>query len=212
MPNIKNGRIKTKNEEINSFLKILLDKSKKIYWPWAEEQILRKARGMQSQTDKLELLEVVDGLLDLTSIEHFGEIQKNLKSIPEFPKEWKTVFGKMAPEIKTKKVKRRPIAKNCRFCGKFMELWWAEAGAVKKEFDCGGYSLVPIFYCPDCHESDDVITNPEDYEWLLYEGTIDFGETKKELDPREYFFLLLDYHRMRRRFQNRPYLAIPHLA
>jgi len=119
----------------------------------------------------------------------------------------------MTPKTEAERAKRRPIAKNCRFCGKFMELWWAEAGSkAMEQLDCGGYSLVPIFYCPDCHEDDNVITNPEDYEWLLYEGTIDFEEAKKELDPREYFFLLLDYHRMRHRFQNRQYLAIPHLA
>ncbi|MBL7142252.1 MAG: hypothetical protein ISS83_01105 [Candidatus Pacebacteria bacterium] len=118
----------------------------------------------------------------------------------------------MALEIGVKRTKRRPIAKNCRFCGKFMELWWAEAGAVEKKFDCMGYPLVPIFYCQDCNESDNEITDPRDYEWLLYEETIDFEEAKKELDPREFFLLLLDYHRMRQRFQNRPYLAIPHLA
>jgi len=119
----------------------------------------------------------------------------------------------MAPEIRVKKIKRRPVAKNCRFCGKFMELSWAEAGALVKEgFDCQGYSLVPLFYCSSCNESDNVITSPEDYEWLLCEGTIDFAEANKELDPSEYFFLLLDYHRMRRRFQNRPYLAIPQLG
>jgi len=118
----------------------------------------------------------------------------------------------MALEIGAKRVKRRPIAKNCRFCGKFMELGWVEEGAVKG-LDYQGYSLVPIFYCSDCNESDNVITNPEDYEWLLYgAGTIDFEEAKKELSPQDYFFLLLDYHRMRRRFQNRQYLAIPRLA
>jgi len=108
---------------------------------------------------------------------------------------------------------RRPVSKNCRFCGKFMELGWAEAGAATKAgFDCQGYSLVPIFYCPDCNESDNVIIDPEYYEWLLYEGTIDFEEAKKELDLYEYFLLLLDYYLMQRLFQNRPYLAIPRLA
>jgi len=92
-----------------------------------------------------------------------------------------------------------------------MELHWAEAGAVK-EFDCQGYPLVPIFYCTYCNELDNVITNPEEYEWLLYEGTIDFEKTKKELDLQEYFLLLLDYHLMERRFKNRTYLAIPQLA
>ena len=117
----------------------------------------------------------------------------------------------MALKIGVEKAKRRPIAKNCRFCGKFMELGWVEAEAVKG-LDYQGYSLVPMFFCPDCNEEDNIIINPEDYEWLLYEGTIDFEETKKELSPQEYFFLLLDYRRMERRFKNRTYLAIPKLA
>ncbi|MFH1401798.1 MAG: hypothetical protein ABIG40_02445 [Parcubacteria group bacterium] len=87
--------IRTNNEEINSFLEISSDDSKKSYWPWIKEQILKKARGMQSQIDKLELLEAIDGLFDFTSIRHFEEIRKDLTLIPEFPKEWRTVSGKI---------------------------------------------------------------------------------------------------------------------
>jgi hypothetical protein len=109
--------------------------------------------------------------------------------------------------------KRRPVSKNCRFCGKFMTLAWAEAGSKAVErIDCLGYSLVPIFYCPDCNENDNVMVDPEDYQWLIFRDTIDFEAAKQELSPKEYFFLLLDYKRMERRFKNRPYLAIPELV
>jgi len=117
----------------------------------------------------------------------------------------------MALNVEVQVVKRRPVAKNCRFCGKFMELWWTEAGALKG-FDYQDYPLVPMFYCVQCNESDNVIIDPKDYDWILYEGTVDFEEAKKELSPQEYSFLLLDYRRMERRFKNRQYLAIPHLA
>lgn len=114
---------------------------------------------------------------------------------------------------------RRPISKNCRFCGKFMELWWVEIGSRAWQdatvkgvpFDWGGESIIPLFFCVPCNEWDNEFVNPKHYEWLLYKGTIDFSEAKKELPRSEYLALSDDYREMKRLFLNRPLLAIPKL-
>ena len=114
---------------------------------------------------------------------------------------------------------RRPVAKNCRFCGQFMELWWVEEGsepwrkAAKKCMPPSwcGESMMPLFFCPSCWEWDDEFVDPKYYNWILYEGTIDFKEAKEELTPSDYFALLLEYCRTKRWFQKRPFLAIPRI-
>ena len=111
---------------------------------------------------------------------------------------------------------RRPVSKNCRFCGRFMELFWVEIGtmirpAIHNEYFWLGCDegLLPVFYCGACNEWDDERIDVRHYAWLIYKGTIDFKEAKKELLISEYFALLSEQRWMKYLFLNRPYLAIP---
>ncbi|MBU1102452.1 hypothetical protein KJ853_02235 [Patescibacteria group bacterium] len=90
-----------------------------------------------------------------------------------------------------------------------MEFYWAEVGSKAVSWRDCGYDLVSVFYCPDCGEWDNVFIDPKFYEWLEFEGTIDFDDPELELS--EFVELLAEDCLMRELFANRPYLAIPAL-
>ncbi len=96
---------------------------------------------------------------------------------------------------------RRPVSKNCRFCGRFMFFYWTE------QHD----GLEPMFYCEYCNEWDFEIIEVKYYEWIIYRDTINFKEAKKELLSSDYFALLSEQRWMKYLFLNRPYIAVPQL-
>ena len=106
---------------------------------------------------------------------------------------------------------RRPVLKNCRFCGRFMEFFWAEVGSelIRRIYTGNENSMIPVFYCRSCHEVDNEFIDPKCYEWLVFAGTIDFEDPEIELS--EFIELLVDDCIMQENFRNRPYLAIPKL-
>jgi hypothetical protein len=76
-----NTNIRTNLPDINEFLEILGNKSKEFLWPWAKEQIIKRAQEI-SADDKLDLLEALEGCHDFYSLEHFDEILKDLRMPP----------------------------------------------------------------------------------------------------------------------------------
>lgn len=107
-------------------------------------------------------------------------------------------------------MKRRPVSKNCRFCGRFMEFYWVEEHSEPynkaKNIKENNESLAPLFYCGECHEWDNELI-VRHYDYLLYEGSIDFDDPLMGL--QEFVELLAGDCVMRELFRDRPYLAIP---
>ncbi|MBU3901192.1 hypothetical protein KJ590_02620 [Patescibacteria group bacterium] len=107
-------------------------------------------------------------------------------------------------------MKRKPVSKNCRFCGRFMQIYWVEEYAEPyneaKNIKENNEPLVPVFFCTGCGEWDNELI-VRCYDYLLYEGSVDFDDPL--MDLREFVELLAEDCVMRELFMNRPYLAIP---